>query len=233
MRPFREIFFTHKHKIEAVFLEKIEYSSIQLLLFRFIVCYAGIKNYHLVAIKQLILSKILSLKTILSEQQVSLTVKRLAHQILENHLQLNNTAIIGIQPRGVALSDRIVDELNELIAPLKVEYGKLDITFYRDDIRKELHVANKTDILFSIENKNVVIVDDVLWTGRTIRAALDALLDFGRPRKVELCVLIDRRFNRELPIQPDYTGKALDTIVSEKVKVLWKQKDAKDEVVLV
>lgn len=172
------------------------------------------------------------MKTILSEQQVSLTVKRLAHQILENHLQLNNTAIIGIQPRGVALSDRIVDELNELIAPAKVEYGKLDITFYRDDIRKELHVANKTDILFSIENKNVVIIDDVLWTGRTIRAALDALLDFGRPKKVELCVLIDRRFNRELPIQPDYTGKALDTIVSEKIKVLWKQKDGKDEVVL-
>jgi pyrimidine operon attenuation protein/uracil phosphoribosyltransferase len=109
-----------------------------------------------------------------------------------------------------------------------IQYGILDITFYRDDVRKELHVANKTDIPFSIENKQVILIDDVLWTGRTIRAALDALLDFGRPKKVELCVLIDRRFNRELPIQPDYTGRAIDTIVSQKVKVFWKENGEKE-----
>ncbi|HNE93882.1 MAG TPA: bifunctional pyr operon transcriptional regulator/uracil phosphoribosyltransferase PyrR, partial [Chitinophagaceae bacterium] len=114
-----------------------------------------------------------------------------------------------------------------------VEYGKLDITFYRDDVRNELHIANKTDINFSIENKRVVLIDDVLWTGRTIRAALDALIDFGRPAKVELCVLINRRFNRELPIQPDYTGKAIDTFISEKVKVAWKENDEKEEVILI
>jgi len=168
------------------------------------------------------------LKTILSEQQVALTVKRLAHQILENHLQLKDTVIIGIQPRGIFLSDRIADTLKELLPNETIEYGILDITFYRDDVRKELHVANKTDISFSIENKQVVLIDDVLWTGRTIRAALDALLDFGRPKKVELCVLIDRRFNRELPIQPDYTGRAIDTIVTQKVKVFWKENGAKE-----
>ena len=102
-------------------------------------------------------------------------------------------------------------------------YGKLDITFYRDDIRQELHVANQTDIPFSIEGKKVVLIDDVLYTGRTIRAALDALQDFGRPEKVELCVLINRRFSRELPIQPDYVGKAIDSIISQKVKVEWEK----------
>ncbi len=168
------------------------------------------------------------MKTILSQQQVALTVKRLAHQILENHLQLKETVIIGIQPRGIFLSDRIADTLTELLPNETIEYGILDITFYRDDVRKELHVANKTHIPFSIENKQVVLIDDVLWTGRTIRAALDALLDFGRPKKVELCVLIDRRFNRELPIQPDYTGRAIDTIVTQKVKVFWKENGVKE-----
>ena len=173
------------------------------------------------------------MKTILSEQQLSLTVKRLAHQILENNLQLADTVLIGLQPRGVFLSDRIVHELKQIIAPEQIQYGKLDITFYRDDVRKSLHIANHTDIPFSISQKKVVLIDDVLYTGRTIRAALDALLDFGRPSKVSLCVLIDRRFNRELPIQPDYAGKVIDTIISQKVKVNWKDKDQVDEVVLI
>ena len=173
------------------------------------------------------------MKTILSKQQIALTVKRLAHQMLENHLQLHNTVIIGLQPRGVFLSDKIVDELKTLVEPSSLQYGKLDITFYRDDVRTSLHVANKTDIPFSIEEKNVILIDDVLWTGRTIRAALDALLDFGRPSKVELCVLIDRRFSRQLPIQPDYTGRAIDTIPTQKVKVFWQEKDEKECVELI
>lgn len=173
------------------------------------------------------------MKTILSGQQLVLTVKRLAHQILENNLKLADTVIIGLQPRGVFLSNRIVNELKTIVDPELISYGKLDITFYRDDVRKSLHIANETDIPFSIENKKVVLVDDVLYTGRTIRAALDALLDYGRPSKVSLCVLIDRRFNRELPIQPDYTGKTIDTIISQKVKVCWKEKDEVDEVVLI
>ena len=173
------------------------------------------------------------MKTLLSEQQLVITIKRLAHQVLENHLNLENTVIIGIQPRGVFLSDQLVGEIKKELPRTKIQYGKLDITFYRDDVRKELHIANRTDILFSIEGKKVILVDDVLYTGRTIRAALDALLDFGRPERVELCVLIDRRFSRQLPIQPDYVGKAIDSIISQKVKVFWKEKDGREEVLII
>ena len=165
------------------------------------------------------------MKSILSEQQLAMTIRRLAHQIIENHESLENTVLIGIQPRGVHLSDRLIEEIKKQLPANKIQYGKLDITFYRDDIRKELHVANKTDITFSIEGKKVVLIDDVLYTGRTIRAALDALLDFGRPEKVELCVLIDRRFSRQFPIQPDYVGKSIDSIVTQKVKVEWNKKE--------
>lgn len=172
------------------------------------------------------------MKSILTEQQVALSIKRLAHQILENHLELHNTVLIGIQPRGIYVSDRIVAELEKLVPAEAINYGKLDITFYRDDVRKSIHLANATDIKFNIDNKNVVIIDDVLWTGRTIRAALDALQDFGRPAKVQLCVLIDRRFSRELPIQADFVGRTIDTFASQKVIVKWKEKDVVDEVVL-
>ena len=163
---------------------------------------------------------------------MSLTVKRLANQVLENHVHMENTVVIGIQPRGIFLSDRIVVAIRAE-ANVDFPYGKLDITFYRDDIRKELHMPNQTDITFSIEGKNVVLIDDVLYTGRTIRAALDALMDFGRPEKVELLALIDRRYSRQLPIQPDYTGRMIDSIVSQKVKVLWSERDNHDEVILV
>lgn len=172
------------------------------------------------------------MKTVLSEQQLDITIKRLSHQILENHTDLSDTVIIGIQPRGVFVSDHIVQELKKLVAPAKIKYGILDITFYRDDIRNEIHVPNQTKISFTIENKNVVLIDDVLHTGRTIRAALDALLDFGRPSKVELCTLIDRRFSRQLPIQADYVGKSIDSIISQRVKVFWKPRDNKQEVIL-
>ena len=172
------------------------------------------------------------MKSILTEQQLAITIKRLAHQVLENHIDLDNTVLIGIQPRVVFLSDQIVEEIKKQVPENKIYYGKLDITFYRDDIRKELHVPNQTNILFSIEGKNVVLIDDVLYTGRTIRAALDALMDIGRPEKVELCVLIDRRFSRQFPIQPDYVGKSIDSIITQKVKVYWEQKDGREEVVI-
>jgi pyrimidine operon attenuation protein/uracil phosphoribosyltransferase len=172
------------------------------------------------------------LKSLLNAQHIQLTIKRLANQILENHIDPMQTVLIGIQPRGIFLSDRIAREISAEKGDSVFPYGKLDITFYRDDLRNELHVPNKTDILFSIEGKKVILIDDVLYTGRTIRAALDALMDFGRPQKVELMVLIDRRYSRELPIQPDYTGKSIDSIVTQKVKVLWKERDGNDEVVL-
>lgn len=162
---------------------------------------------------------------------MALTCKRLAHQVLENHPGLENTVIIGLQPRGIFFSNQLVSVLQELTGKT-VQYGQLDITFYRDDVRKSLHIANTTNIPFDIENKRVILVDDVLYTGRTIRAALDALLDFGRSAEVQLCVLVDRRFSRELPIQPDYTGKVIDTIVSQRVKVSWKENEGIDEVVL-
>jgi len=163
---------------------------------------------------------------------LAITIKRLAHQILENHIDLHNTVLIGIQPRGVYLSDQLVAEIKKQIQRNNIHYGKLDITFYRDDVSQEIRVPNQTNILFSIEGKNVILIDDVLYTGRTIRAALDALMDLGRPEKVELCVLIDRRFSRQFPIQPDYVGKSIDSIVSQKVKVFWKEKDGKEEVVM-
>lgn len=161
------------------------------------------------------------MKTILDKQQLTLTIQRLCRQLLEDHENFSSTVFIGLQPRGVFLSDRMMSQLKLIDPSQQFQYGKLDITFYRDDLRKELHVANKTDISFSIEGKEVILIDDVLYTGRTIRAALDALLDFGRPSKVSLCTLINRRFSRELPIQPDYSGKAIDSIFSEKVKVDW------------
>lgn len=165
------------------------------------------------------------MKPILTTSQLQITIRRLAHQLLENNSDLENTVLIGLQPRGIYLSDRIVSEIKQQLPGTKIFYGKLDITFYRDDVRKELHIANQTDISFSIEGKRVILIDDVLYTGRTIRAALDALLDFGRPEKVELCVLIDRRFSRQLPIQPDYTGKSIDSIITQKVKVEWDREE--------
>ena len=172
------------------------------------------------------------MKTILTEKELEITIQRLSHQLLENLHSFEDLVIIGIQPRGIFFSDRIIQQVNMQIAPDKITYGKLDITFYRDDIRQGLHTINRTDIPFSIENKKVVLIDDVLYTGRTVRAAMDALLAFGRPAKVELCVLIDRRFSREVPIQADYIGRSIDTIITQRVKVLWKERDHKEEVVL-
>jgi pyrimidine operon attenuation protein / uracil phosphoribosyltransferase len=161
------------------------------------------------------------MQILLSSQQLELTILRLAHHLTENQGSLEDYVFIGIQPRGVKFSDKLVEAIRQIRKNETIAYGVLDITFYRDDVREELHKATKTDIPFSIEGKNVILIDDVLYTGRTIRAALDALQDFGRPKKVELCVLVDRRFNRELPIQPDYCGKTIDSIVSQKVKVEW------------
>ncbi len=158
------------------------------------------------------------MQVLLSPQQLDLTIKRLAYQLLENNDHLSDLVFVGIQPRGVQISNRIIDFISE-ISTEKPSYSLLDITFYRDDIREELHIPKETTITQSIEGKKVILIDDVLYTGRTIRAALDALQDFGRPQKVMLCVLVNRRFNRELPIQPDFFGIAIDTTSSQKVKV--------------
>ena len=161
------------------------------------------------------------INTIMDEQQLKLTLKRLSHELIENHYPFTDTCIIGIQPRGVPVSDYITQYMLEIHPELNLRYGKLDITFYRDDFRGQIHIPSVTDLPFSIENKKVILIDDVLYTGRTIRAAMDALLDNGRAQKVELCILVDRKFSRELPIQPDYVGKSIDSIVTQKVKDFW------------
>ncbi|HMR83929.1 MAG TPA: bifunctional pyr operon transcriptional regulator/uracil phosphoribosyltransferase PyrR [Niabella sp.] len=173
------------------------------------------------------------MKSILNTQDIAITIKRLAQQIIENQANGADIILIGLQPRGIYLSDRIHKEVKQLIDDPCVKYGKLDITFYRDDVRNTLHKANETDIPFSIQDKTVILIDDVLYTGRTIRAALDALLDFGRPGRVELCVLIDRRFSREFPIQADYSGRAIDSFENQKVLVRWTENSNKDEVYIV
>ncbi|MCF8319499.1 MAG: bifunctional pyr operon transcriptional regulator/uracil phosphoribosyltransferase PyrR [Sphingobacteriaceae bacterium] len=172
--------------------------------------------------------------TLLDGQKFQITIQRLCHQLIENHNTFSDTVLIGIQPRGIYLADRIHQELKHLQPQSELQAGNLDITFFRDDFRtnKDLPVASATAIDFIIEDKNVILVDDVLWTGRTIRAALDALLAFGRPRKVELVVLVDRRFSRQLPIEPNYIGIEVDSVDSQKVVVSWKETDQQDRVTL-
>lgn len=171
---------------------------------------------------------------IINSKQFEITLKRLSFQLIENHNDFSNSVIIGLQPRGVNLASRLVKILQSLIPGLQIQYGSLDVTFFRDDFRRRDSplLAQSTDINFIVEDKNVILVDDVLYTGRTIRAGMDALLAFGRPRSIELLTLIDRRYSRHLPIEPNYVGKTVDTISSEKVKVDWKETDGKDQVVL-
>jgi len=173
-------------------------------------------------------------RVILSDKEFRLTIDRLCHQLIENHGDFSDTCLIGVQPRGVALADRIVSRLREKLKGKNLLYGQLDATFYRDDFRRgdKIVTASEMKMEFSIEGKNVVLIDDVFYTGRTIRAAMDALLDFGRPKKVELLTLVDRRFSRHVPIQPDYTGRVIDAVASEYVKVEWAERDGKDKIIL-
>src|SRR3978361_2422407 len=138
--------------------------------------------------------------TLLDGQKFQITLQRLCRKLIENHNDVSGTVIIGIQPRGIYLAKRIAEELRKILPGKKIQQGDLDITFYRDDFRRrEQLLPNQTKIDFIIEDKKVIMMDDVLWTGRTIRAAMDAMLDFGRPEKVELLVLVDRRYSRPLP----------------------------------
>lgn len=171
-------------------------------------------------------------RIILDRIPFSLTIDRLCIQIIENHRRLSESCLIGVQPRGVHLSRRIRDRLAELAPGIEIPYGELDHTFYRDDFRmhgKPL-MPMETRIDFSVEGKRVILVDDVLFTGRTIRSAMEALIDYGRPDDVELLVLIDRRLQRHLPIQAKYVGKVVDSITSEQVRVEW-EADGRDAAV--
>lgn len=169
-------------------------------------------------------------RLLITPQQFSITINRLCHQLIEVHDDFSKSVIIGLQPRGVNLARRIHTTLKEILKNDAILYGELDTTFYRDDFRKKDLVPNQTTINFIIEDKNVILIDDVLFTGRTIRAGLDAMMAFGRPKDVELMVLVDRRFSRNLPIQAKYIGITIDTIASEKVKVEWKENDGEDHI---
>jgi len=159
---------------------------------------------------------------ILNSNQLKITIERLACQLIEKHDDFSNTILVGLQPRGKYLCKKIVEILKFEYNIDNLKYGLLDITFYRDDFRRNEKILepSKTDFM-SVENKNIVFIDDVLFTGRTVRAALTAIESFGRPKSIELLILIDRRFSRELPIQPDYKGLQVDVYDNQKVLVEW------------
>jgi len=169
-------------------------------------------------------------KRILDNQLLDITINRLCQQLIENHGEFEDSVIIGLQPRGIYLANRIQSRL-ESILKKPISLGYLDTTFYRDDFRRRdtPKKANATNISFIIEDKKVILIDDVLYTGRSIRASMDAMIAFGRPLKVELLVLIDRRYSRQLPIEPNYIGKHVNTIESQVVLVEWKEQGKKSD----
>tara|TARA_A100001011_G_scaffold398072_1_gene501241 strand:- start:8377 stop:8919 length:543 start_codon:yes stop_codon:yes gene_type:complete len=164
-------------------------------------------------------------KVLLSKKKVDIILSRLCHQLIETHGDFSNTVLVGLQPRGTVL----LDQLKKLLKKEGIESiksGKLDTTFFRDDFRRSEKPlkAKSTEITETVEGKDVVLIDDVLYTGRTIRAALSAIDSYGRPKLIELLVLVDRRFSRHLPIQPDYLGAQIDALQGDKVKVVWSDK---------
>ncbi len=163
------------------------------------------------------------MQVLFSSQELSDTVHQLAMQLNKSHADLNDVVFVGIQQGGVVVGNDIVSAMQKINPAQRVQYGQLDITFYRDDIRKEILAPDTMNLPFAIENKTVVLIDDVLFTGRTIKAALDVLLDYGRPAKVELCVLVDRKEHRQFPIQADYVGKTVETNKTDKVKLVNKE----------
>jgi len=173
-------------------------------------------------------------KVLLTSEQINIILHRLACQLVENHLDFSDTVLIGLQPRGVLFAQRIKTIIEHEYHIKNILLGFLDTTFFRDDFRrndKPLE-ANKTQINFLVEAKKVVFIDDVFYTGRSIRAALTAIESFGRPSVIELLVLIERRFSSHLPIKPDYKGFQVDAIGQEKVRVCWNEQQGKDIIYL-
>ena len=173
-------------------------------------------------------------KVILEGARFQLTLERLCRQLIETYGDFTDTCLVGIQQNGIPLSQRLASRLRELLPKAKFQTGKLDVTFYRDDFRhrEKSLTGSETVMDFLTENKNVVLIDDVLYTGRTIHAAISAIQDFGRPARVELLTLIDRRFNRHLPIKANYIGLAVDSLDEAYVQVEWKETDGADRIIL-
>ena len=177
----------------------------------------------------------MSQKVLLDEKEVNIILHRLACQLIEKHNDFSNTILVGLQPRGRHLADRLTQVLESDYNIADLQVGYLDITFYRDDFRRSEKVleASATEMNFVVEGKKVVFIDDVLYTGRSIRAALTAIQSYGRPKNIELLILIDRRLSRHLPIKPDYSGRQVDAIDDEKVIVNWKETQGEDNVYLI
>ena len=173
----------------------------------------------------LIFIKIMGKHILFNNSRVNICLERLAYQLLENHNDFSETVLIGLQPRGKFLSQNIVDVLKNKYSLQKLDYGYLDITFFRDDFRTktDILIPNETNFKLNVNNKKVVFMDDVLYTGRTIRAALTAIESFGRPKSIELLILVNRRYCRELPIQADYKGFNVDVYEDQKVCVNWSE----------
>ena len=163
-------------------------------------------------------------KVLLSKQKVSIILNRLCHQLMERHGDFSNTVLVGLQPRGTLLLERLLELLKKEGFGV-IQSGILDTTFLRDDFRRSEKPLNAktTEMNVMVEGKEVVLIDDVLFTGRSIRSALTAIDSYGRPKSIELLVLVDRRFSRHLPIQPDYLGAQVDALQGDKVKVVWSE----------
>jgi len=173
-------------------------------------------------------------KVILNTKELSIIIDRLCYELIENHFDFSNSVLVSLMPRGRHVGKKIHEKL-ETIINKRIKYGELDSSFYRDDLRKHSNpiVPHKMSMNLSVDEKNVVFIDDVLFTGRSVRSAIDALMPFGRPKTIELLVLINRRLSRQLPIQPNYIGKEVDSIDSEKVVVrLDNKKDINSIIIL-
>ncbi len=173
-------------------------------------------------------------KILLDSKKIEIILSRLVYELIENHKDFHETVLLGLQPRGVFLIDKILEVFKRDHPNIKIKSGVLDYTFFRDDFRRSEKTlsASSTKIDFSIENKNVVLIDDVLFTGRSIKAAMSSIDTYGRPKSIELLVLIDRRFKREIPIEANYCGAKIDTFKGDRVKVLWGEK-LKDNVIYI
>ena len=173
-------------------------------------------------------------KVLLDSKKIDIILNRLVCQLVENHKDFDNTVLIGLQPRGTFLIDKILEIFNKEYPKIDIKSGILDFTFFRDDFRRSEKTlsASSTKINFSVENKNVVLIDDVLFTGRSIKAAMSSMDSYGRPNSIELLVLIDRRYKREIPIEANYCGAKIDTFKGDRVNVVWGE-NLKDNIIYI
>ena len=168
-----------------------------------------------------------------NNKRLEITINRLCQQLIENHKTFKNTVLIGLQPRGIYFLNRIKKNLEKNLKK-EIRTGYLDTTFYRDDFRSgDIPTAKETSIPFIVDDKDVIIIDDVLFTGRTVRSAMEGIMNFGRPKKIELLVLVDRKFSRDVPIEPSYCGLKINTITSDRIGVNLTEQGFKEDNIMI